>query len=94
MPYYILLYNDLTIYFQKKKIYRHLQFSPSPSEVKINFKLFYQINLRFPIKSSFQNMKIKDDYGNTGCGVSHSGIQNTIDFCLKVMCSKEVLHIF
>ena len=27
-------------------------------------------------------------YGNTGCGVSRWGIQNPIDFCLKVKCSK------
>ena len=28
-------------------------------------------------------------YGNAGCGVSLSGIQNPIDICLKVKGSKE-----
>ena len=35
------------------------------------------------------------DYGNTGCGVSRSGIQNpNVDFCLKVKCSKGFFDIF
>ena len=31
-------------------------------------------------------------YGNTGCGVSISGIQNQIDFCLKVKCFKGLYN--
>ena len=33
-------------------------------------------------------------YGNTGCGVSRSGIQNPIDFFIKVKCSKGFFDIF
>ena len=33
-------------------------------------------------------------YGNTGCGVSDWGIQNPLDFCLKVKWSKGFLDTF
>ena len=33
-------------------------------------------------------------YGNSGCGVSRLRIQNPIDFCLKVKCTKGFFDIF
>ena len=33
-------------------------------------------------------------YGNTGCRVLHSEMQNPLDVCLKVKCSKEFFDIF
>ena len=33
-------------------------------------------------------------YGNTGCGVSHWGIQNPIYFCLKLKCFKGFCDVF
>ena len=33
-------------------------------------------------------------YGNTGCGVLRSGLQNPIDFCLKVKCSNGFFDTF
>ena len=56
--------------------------------------LFYSGGLS--IKKTVQDLILKcnfNRYGNIGCGVSRLGIQNPIDFNLKLKCSKGFLDI-
>jgi len=58
----------------------HLKYFQKKSRQIMVFKVLWS-SLQFKIWRS-------RSYGNTGCGVSLSGIQNLIDFCLRVKFSK------